>query len=217
MNEQQPRIGLSPEARRLGIHVVPKVIEGSVTRGYNIQPHVRQARSKLTFSKDELKNHEVARALRDFYWRIGIDPTKQRPSGEAMARRLIATGKIPKINSVVDACNLVSAETLIPIGLYDVEKIDGSLVLRGAQPGESFTDINGETKTLREGEIVLSDDVGPLHVFPHRDAERTKITSKTRQVLIVACGVPGISGALLEDAAENVADLAQELAAPKTD
>jgi len=216
LNQQDLKIELSPEARRLGISVVAKAIHIQVTRDYDLHPYVSQARSRLTLSKDELKNHEVARALRDFYWKIGIDPTKQRPSSEALARRLISTASLPKINNVVDACNLVSAETLIPIGLYDIERIEGRLVLRAAQPGESFTDINGETKTLGEGEIVLSDDVGPLHIFPHRDADRTKITLKTRDVLIVACGVPGISEASLESAAERVGVLAKELAASKT-
>jgi len=216
LNQRDLKIELSPEARALGICVVAKAIHIPATRDYDLQPHVSQARSRLTFSKDELKNHEVARALRDFYWRIDIDPTKQRPSSEALARRLISTGSLPKINNVVDACNLVSAETLIPIGLYDIEKIEGSLVLRAAQPGEIFTDINGETKRLREGEIVLSDQIGPLHIFPHRDADRTKITLKTRDVLIVACGVPGIGEDLLENAAERIALLAEKLATSKT-
>lgn len=212
MNQQDFEIALSPEARRLGICVAIKVIQTQVTRGYDLQPYLSQARSKLSLSKDDLKNHYVARALRDFYWKIRIDPTKQRPSSEALARRLIATGSLPKINNVVDACNLVSAETLIPIGLYDAQKIEGGLVLRAARAGESLTDINGETKILKEDEVVLSDDKGPLHIFPHRDADRTKITSRTRHVLIVACGVPGIDRVLLENAADKVAVLAEKLA-----
>ena len=210
-------IRLSPEARRLGIQLAARVIHCTVTRDYDLQPYLHEAQRRLTSSKEELKNHEIARALRDFYWRIGIDPTKQRPSSEALARRLITTGYLPMINSVVDACNLVSAETLIPIGLYNIDKIEGRLSLRAAQPGENFTDINGEAKTLREGEIVLSDDTGPLHIFPHRDAERTKITLKTRHVLVVACGVPGVSKAQLENATEKVAALAQKLSASEKD
>lgn len=213
MDRHDFEIRLRPEARRLGIQLAARVIHCTVTRDYDLQPYLDETQRRLTLSKEELKNHEIARALRDFYWRIGIDPTKQRPSSEALARRLITTGYLPMINSVVDACNLVSAETLIPIGLYDTDKIEGKLSLRAARLDEKFTDINGEIKALRKGEIVLSDDIGPLHVFPHRDAERTKITLKTRSVLIVSCGVPGVSEAQLENATEKVATLAEKLSA----
>lgn len=213
MDRHDFEIRLRPEARRLGIQLAARVIHCTVTRDYDLQPYLHETQRRLTLSREELKNHEIARALRDFYWRIGIDPTKQRPSSEALARRLITTGYLPMINSVVDACNLVSAETLIPIGLYDTDKIEGKLSLRAARLDEKFTDINGEIKALRKGEIVLSDDIGPLHVFPHRDAERTKITLKTRSVLIVSCGVPGVSEAQLENATEKVATLAEKLSA----
>ncbi|MEM0202972.1 MAG: phenylalanine--tRNA ligase beta subunit-related protein [Archaeoglobaceae archaeon] len=143
------------------------------------------------YSVDKLKDDPVVRAFRDFYWRIGIDPTKQRPSSEALLRRGLK-GSVPRINNVVDAGNIASMETLIPIGLYDIDKIKGDLELRYAKKGEIFTPIGGKDETLDENQIVLADEEKVLHVYPYRDSRLTMVSDTTKNVLVVACGVPGV-------------------------
>ncbi|GBC75190.1 Phenylalanine--tRNA ligase beta subunit [archaeon HR06] len=175
--------------------------------GYDYSNLLDELRRKTKLNLDNLKDHPTIRALRDFYWRIGIDPTKIRPSSEALMRRFLKYGKIPKINNVVDAGNIASLETLIPIGLYDLDKVKGNLTIRFAKEGEEFLDINGEKKLLSSNSIVLSDDLGILHLFPHRDANRTKITRETTKLLIVACGVKGIDRNLVEKAADRVLEI----------
>jgi DNA/RNA-binding domain of Phe-tRNA-synthetase-like protein len=71
--------------------------------GYPFGQQLEEARRRLSLTLPSLKDHPIIRAYRDFYWRLGIDPTKQRPSSEGLARRLLAQGRLPRINSVVDA------------------------------------------------------------------------------------------------------------------
>ncbi len=146
---------------------------------------------KERYSVEKLKEDPFVRAFRDFYWRIGIDPTKQRPSSEALLRRGLK-GEIPRINNVVDAGNIASMETLIPIGLYDIAKIRGDLELRFAKKGEIFCPIGGKDEALEENQIVLADEEKILHVYPYRDSRLTMVSDATKDVLIVACGVPGV-------------------------
>ncbi len=160
---------------------------------------------------EDLKNHPVARAYRDFYWRIGIDPTKRRPSGEALVRRALKGG-IPSINNVVDAGNIASMETLIPIGLYDIDRIKGDLKLRFASDNEQFLPIGGKEERLKENQIVLADDEKVLHVFPYRDSRETMITEKTRNVLVVACGVPNVEDVLVMEACRKAVGYIRTLA-----
>lgn len=68
------------------------------------------------YTLEALKDNPLIRCYRDFYWRIGIDPTKQRPSAEALLRRVLAGKDLPSINNVVDSYNLASIITLIPYG-----------------------------------------------------------------------------------------------------
>ncbi len=152
-----------------------------------------------------LKDNPVVRAYRDFYWRIGIDPTKQRPSSEALLRRVLRGRGFPNINNVVDACNLASIETLVPIGLYDMDLLEPPLVLRYARNGEVFKPIGGELYRLGPNEIVIADGRRVIHVYPHRDSAETAITPKTRNVLVISLGAPLVSVNLVRKAAELTA------------
>lgn len=185
----------------------------NVRNNYALDPFLNELSKKLTVSKEMLKDHPVVRALRDFYWRMGIDPTKVRPSSEALARRFLASKGIRKINSIVDAGNIASIETLVPIGIYDAGKIVDDVVLRLANQGEEFIDISNEKYLLQNTEIVLSDSKGVMHIFPHRDSFRTRVTDQTGRVLIVGCGVPGMEQQLTKLAVDRTIELINTIGA----
>ncbi|MFY3740615.1 MAG: DNA/RNA-binding domain of Phe-tRNA-synthetase-like protein [Candidatus Nitrosomirales archaeon] len=185
----------------------------SITKDYNLAPFLNELSKKITVSKETLKDHPTVRTLRDFYWRMGIDPTKVRPSSEALARRFLTNNSIPKINNVVDAGNIASIETLVPIGIYDADKIVGSVALRLANSNEEFIDISNEKHTLQGKEIVLSDSNGVMHVFPYRDSLRTRIADQTKKILIVGCGVPGIDQGSTKFAVDRTIELIRTLGA----
>jgi DNA/RNA-binding domain of Phe-tRNA-synthetase-like protein len=77
-------------------------------------------------------------AVRTMYKRVGIDPTKTRPSSEALLRRVRKGDPLPRINSMVDICNWCSFEFQLPYGLYDAAKIQGDVTLRIGREGESY-------------------------------------------------------------------------------
>ena len=158
-----------------------------------IEKAVREVKSKLTL--ESLKNDHIIRAYRNFYWHyLKIDPTKIRPSSEALIRRVLRNKPFPRINPIVDLGNAISLLTKICIGIYDLDKIDYDvLFLRRAKEGELFHPIGGKSKILNENYIVLAEDSKIIHIFPHRDSSLTSVTNKTNKILVVACGVPGIS------------------------
>ncbi len=161
---------------------------------------------------DGLRNMPIVRAFRDYYWRIGIDPTKTRPAGEALARRLLQTRPFGSINPIVDAGNLASAETMIPIGIYDLSKIEGTLTLTVSKGGERFYPIGGKERVLEEGIPILVDDSGKvLHIFPHRDSLLTSVGNDTKCVVAIAAGVPEVSVDDLVKALSLFKDYSQEL------
>src|SRR5690606_9817125 len=68
-------------------------------------------------------------AVRAMYRRFGVDPTRTRPSSEALLRRVRKGESLPRINTIVDICNWCSLEFQVPYGLYDLSKVDGAIVL----------------------------------------------------------------------------------------
>ncbi|MFO8051495.1 MAG: phenylalanine--tRNA ligase beta subunit-related protein [Thermoplasmatota archaeon] len=168
-----------------------------------LEKELRVEMKKRFRELDRVREDATFRALRDFYWKIGIDPTKTRPSSEALLRRLLKK-RLPRINDLVDAGNLASTRTLVPVGIYDLDRIDGSLGLRLSREGEPFLGIGDKEKELQGGIPVLSDDEGIVHLYPHRDSQRTMVTKDCRNALIITCGVPGMKRKLTGWALDEV-------------
>jgi DNA/RNA-binding domain of Phe-tRNA-synthetase-like protein len=174
-----------------------------------VRKAVEEVRSSLTL--ENLKDHPVIRAYRDFYWRLGIDPTKTRPSSEALIRRVLRSGSMPLINNVVDLGNVASIKTMVSIGMYDLDKAAPPLTLRRARAGEIFYPIGGAPEVLSDRDVVLVDSRGVvMHVFPHRDSVHTMVTQETKRILIVACGVRGVSEERVREAVELASKLIAE-------
>lgn len=141
-----------------------------------------------------LKDEVTFRAYRDFFWKIGIDPTKNRPAAEALVRRILQGNTIPRINTLVDAYNLASIKTGIAIAAFDLDKLKGDIIMRFSKENEEFLGIGMKKPIKLTGkEIVISDNEKVIAIYPYRDAENTKITLETSKVLFLICGVPGIT------------------------
>src|SRR6266550_5245290 len=121
----------------------------------------------------------VARA-RELYRRFGLDPTRVRPSSEALLRRLKKGEPLPRINSLVDVANALSIQLQVPVGLYDLGKVHGDeLVVRLGAEGESYTGI-GKERVNVAGRICVADAAGPCG-NPSSDSARTMITTDTER------------------------------------
>ena len=126
---------------------------------------------------------EESAAVRTMYKRVGIDPTKRRPSSEALLRRVRKGDPLPRINSMVDVCNWCSLEFQLPYGLYDASRIDGDVVLRLGRDGESYPGIRKDDVHVG-GRITLADTIGPFG-NPTSDSARTMVTTETTEGLLV--------------------------------
>jgi len=123
-------------------------------------------------------------SVRTMYKRVGIDPTKTRPSSEALLRRVRKGDPFPRINSMVDVCNWCSLEFQLPYGLYDAGRIEGEDVeLRIGRDGESYPGIRKDDVHVG-GRICLVDAVGPFG-NPTSDSARTMVTTATTRALLV--------------------------------
>jgi len=125
---------------------------------------------------------EIA-AVRTMYKRVGLDPTKTRPSSEALLRRVRRGDALPRINSMVDVCNWCSLEFQLPYGLYDASRIEGDVELRIGYDGESYPGIRKDDVNVG-GRITLADTQGPFG-NPTSDSARTMVTTSTTRALLV--------------------------------
>jgi DNA/RNA-binding domain of Phe-tRNA-synthetase-like protein len=131
-------------------------------------------------------------AVRSMYKRVGLDPTKTRPSSEALLRRVRRGDTLPRINSMVDVCNWCSLEFQLPYGLYDAARIDGDIELRTGIAGESYPGIRKDEVHVG-GRIALVDRAGPFG-NPTSDSARTMVTTATTRALLVVFAPREVDG-----------------------
>ena len=143
---------------------------------------------RLPNPRSVLESPEIL-ATRAGYKALGKDPARYRGSAEALLRRMLAGKNLPRINSVVDAINLVSVESRLPIGLYDLAHVHGGIIFRAGRAGESYKGI-GKYDLNLEDLPLFADSLGP-HGSPTSDSGRTMVTPATREVLAILISFGG--------------------------
>lgn len=157
-----------------------------------------------TTRPDDIKLQPAIAATREAYKRCGKDPSRYRPSAEALRRRLMRGLALYQIDTLVDLINLVSLRTGYSIGGFDADKIEGTdLELGIGRAEEPFEGIGRGVLNI-EGLPVYRDHVGGIGT-PTSDNERTKMGLETRHILAIVNGYSGQEG--LQEAAEMIREL----------
>lgn len=142
---------------------------------------------------------------RSMFHRLGVDPTKTRPSSEALLRRVLQAKPLPEIDPVVDVCNLASLEHQYPLGLYDRAFVKGGVFARVGREGEGYDGIRKARVNL-SARPLLADDGGPFGA-PTSDSARTQVTERTNALLLVVFGPAERSGEQLSGMLARTAEL----------
>ena len=141
---------------------------------------------------EEINKFPPIQATRQAYKRLGKDPNRYRPSAEALRRRILRGLPLYKIDTLVDVINLLSIQSGFSIGGFDVDKIDGDLLLGVGREGELYHGI-GRGELNIEDLPVYRDKQGGVGT-PTSDEERTKIELHTEKLLMIINGYSGESG-----------------------
>jgi len=173
------------------------VAEGSEAVDAELVAYGREVRERYgSIKSGEFPGTEDARTL---YKALGLDPTKTRPSNEAMLRRVLKGESLYRISTLVDALNLCSLREQLPFGLYDLDQLVPPIVLRKGGPGEGYEGIRKGFVNV-EGRPVLVDARGPFG-NPTSDSARTMIRLETRRTLVIcyapaSCSTPRLEAVL---------------------
>lgn len=166
-------------------------------------------RYREMYTTDSIKDMTTIHATREAYKKCGKDPSRYRPSGEALCRRILRGISLYQIDTLVDLINLVSIRFGYSIGGFDADKIVGDALVWGiGKAGEPYEGI-GRGELNIEGMPVYRDAVGGIGT-PTSDNERTKLELGTTHLLTIINGYSGKEG--LRDAADYMIELLKEFA-----
>lgn len=118
---------------------------------------------------------------RSIFKKYGKDPNRYRPSVEALYRRVQKQNYLSSVQSAIDINNFFSLQYQVPIGIYDLNNLKGSIRIRLGMEGEEYTGLNGRINSLNHL-IVSSDNLGPFG-SPFVDSDRAPVTFATKNAL----------------------------------
>lgn len=161
-------------------------------------------------TKDQLRDHPVAKAYLSFYASLGINANKTPPSAMNLVTRFaIASGagkSVPRIHPAVDAGNLVQAETLLPVAVFDAEGIDGDLLLDTPRADDVFLGFGfTQPEPVQADRLVLRDASKVISELCYRDGQTTAVKPATSRLYVVIPVVPGVENGKAVEAMERVA------------
>lgn len=138
---------------------------------------------KNTFKEKELSKDETVQKIRKLFHKAGCDPTKYRPSFEALARRILRGEEFPRINPQVDFCNVLSLKWHVPCCICDLSKLKFPLIFRRGREDETFESLRGPFSL--KNKPLLEDKISPFST-PITDSIRTKVEFETRELLFIS-------------------------------
>jgi phenylalanyl-tRNA synthetase beta chain len=113
----------------------------------------------------------------------GIDPTASSPLW--LAERLRRSGIRP-ISAIVDVTQYVMLELGHPLHAFDNDKLDGSIVVRHANAGETLKLLDGNEAKLDPSFVVIADETHGLAVAGVMGGFDSRVTDTTHNVFLEA-------------------------------
>jgi DNA/RNA-binding domain of Phe-tRNA-synthetase-like protein len=159
------------------------------------------------FEDTPIGEHPTALGVRRLFKSMGIDPTRYRPSGEALVRRIVKDQALRSINCIVDINNICSIESLFPIGVYNRENIIGDVHIRIGEENEIYSGIGRDINIA--GKLVSADSEGAFG-SPIADSERTKVSIDTQDILVLLYAPAPTENRPIRDTLIRFSELARE-------
>lgn len=168
---------------KLGIIHYTKIVVSSSPQ--MLKGRLQLFQEQLFFEMDEkaVTEFDGIKEWRALWKKFGADPNHYHSSVEALYRRIAKQNYITPMDSAVDLNNFFSLKYEIPMGIYDIDKIQGDITISIGDEETTYVGLNGQENKL-ENILTLQDTVGPFG-SPFVDSVRTTVTENTTEALQV--------------------------------
>ncbi|MCR4335251.1 MAG: lysine--tRNA ligase [archaeon] len=203
-------------ALRIGVVIAEKIDNSKKSNEALSLLRLQEKKTKEVLEGKELASIENLKLWRDAYSSFGGKPKKNKPSIEALVRRVVKGEELPAINSIVDLYNYISIKYLLPVGGDDLEKTEGKIMLCIAKGNEKFVMLgSSENDPPKEGEIIYKDEKEVLcRRWNWRECDKSKLTEQTKKAVIYIESLNPKDN--LEEAVEELASLMEKHLGGKT-
>lgn len=177
----------------MGVIVVKDVDNSGIQK--DILEKIKEIEQNIRkdYKTETLLQNPKIECWRKAYSLFGGEPKKNKSSIESLYRRILSGEELRHINKLVDIYNLISIKYMLPVGGEDLNKIKGDIELTFAGSEEPLVALLGdkEARQPHEGEVIYKDAISAIcRRFNWREADRTKLTEKTTNCILVIEALP---------------------------
>lgn len=139
---------------------------------------------------DQIKTHPDVLVYREALRSVGINPNKFMNSVEAMSKRIVKGGSLPRINALVDLTNAISLKHVISLGGHDLADIEADLEVRVSKEGDRYLPFGAtEYEAVAPGELVFtSGSTVQTRQWLWRQSELGKVTLDSSEIFFQLVG-----------------------------
>ncbi len=145
----------------------------------------------LDVDTNPISSIEPIQEWRQIFKKAGTDPSRYRPSSEALLRRVYKGNQLSPIHSAADTNNFFSLQYQIPLGIYDLANIKGEIVIDIGLEEDQYEAINGRNMDM-SGKILTRDDISAFG-SPIIDSKRTMVTPTTKDAVHIVYFQPSLT------------------------
>lgn len=135
----------------------------------------------IEMQENPVTHREGIAEWRRLWKKLGADPNRYRHSAESLMRRISKQNYLTPYHSGVDLNNFFSLQYEIPVGLYDVDKLQGDIEIALGNEDTGYEGLNGRFNSLNN--ILYSYDAEGAFGSPFVDSKRTSVSEETTEAL----------------------------------
>tara|TARA_Y100000310_G_scaffold231700_1_gene234347 strand:+ start:39861 stop:42719 length:2859 start_codon:yes stop_codon:yes gene_type:complete len=206
VNQEIEAFSISPKLKNKGMNV-----EVALFKDVKVSNENKELKKEIKETLENIKNKknikdDIFEGYKEFYKKIGEDHLM--PASQNLLDLIKKNGKLPNINTVVNAYNIISADTLLAVGAHDVSKIKGDIRFDLTEGSEIFIPL-GENKPIKikEGEYAFRDDEEILCRLDVKQCDKTKITKDTKDFVVYVQGNKYVKDKAVKVALERICKL----------
>ncbi|WP_035446392.1 B3/B4 domain-containing protein [Atopobacter phocae] len=148
----------------------------------------RAVRHAESVDIEMLREQPIIHAYREKVKEIGRSLKKYPPSAETMIKNVARSGRLPRINSIVDVYNVEAIQSYLSIGAHDLDQITFPIEFTQSKKEDVFTPILSTEKKVGPHDYIYRDQKGVMAYLDARDSDFYKITDQTKDVLFIIQG-----------------------------
>ncbi len=193
----------------IGVVVARNIDNNGISDEIEKLTRTEEKRIHSDLMPETLSQDPKINSWRKAYSSFGFKPKEAKSSVENLYKMVTRGIEIKRINKLVDIYNYICLKHMVPVGGEDMNAMNGDLQLGYAlneQPVKILGD--SEPESPKDGEVIYKDDDGTIcRCWNWREADRTKLTSKTQNAILVIEGLSPVTRDEIISATHDLSEL----------